>query len=97
MKSNGQYNNGPLKEDMYQVWADYHVKFLDAYEKEGVTFWAISNGNEPFTGFVPFNKIPSVAWTSRNLVSNFTVLFRTIKFNSRGLSKNETADFLTGV
>lgn len=70
MKSNGQYNNGPLFEEMHQVWADYFVKFLDAYRKEGIVFWAITTGNEPFTGFVPYNRIPCVAWTSTKLVSN---------------------------
>nr|CAH7746783.1 unnamed protein product [Callosobruchus chinensis] len=35
MKSNGKYT-GPvsfLKEEYYQQWADYHVKFLDGYAK----------------------------------------------------------------
>lgn len=63
MKENGQYSGSPLKKSMYQVWANYFVKFLDAYKKQGVTFWGITTGNEPGTGFLPF-KIPSIAWTS---------------------------------
>lgn len=66
MKQNGEYSGpvGTLKEEMYQVWANYFVKFLDAYEKEGVKFWGITTGNEPSSGFIPGIKIPTVAWDS---------------------------------
>lgn len=71
MKTNGEYAgmNGKLKREFYQVWANYFLKFLDAYKKEGITFWGITTGNEPNTGFFPFVKIPTVAWTSEEQVS----------------------------
>ncbi|XP_072389163.1 lysosomal acid glucosylceramidase-like [Diabrotica undecimpunctata] len=50
-----------IKSDMYQVYADYYIKFLDAYKNENVSFWGITTGNEPMTAFMP-KAIPSVGW-----------------------------------
>lgn len=61
---------GFIKNDMYQTWADYFVKFLDAYKKEGLSFWGITTGNEPATSFFPTNQIPGVAWSPRLQVSS---------------------------
>lgn len=48
MKSNGEMNHGGiLKEQYCQSWADYMVKFLEAYEKEGVQIGKITVQNEP--------------------------------------------------
>lgn len=51
-----------IKDEMYQVWANYLVKFLMEYNKQDISFWGITTGNEPLTAYLP-NKIPSVAWT----------------------------------
>ncbi|XP_056641778.1 lysosomal acid glucosylceramidase-like isoform X1 [Diorhabda sublineata] len=53
---------GTLKPEMYQSWALYHLKFLQEYKKNNVSFWGITTGNEPSVGFTLF-KIPSVAMT----------------------------------
>ncbi|VEN33464.1 unnamed protein product, partial [Callosobruchus maculatus] len=55
---------GYLKKKYYQAWADYHVKFLDAYAKENITFWGMTTGNEPFTGLLPV-PVPAVGWTAQ--------------------------------
>ena len=48
MKTNGEMNHGgKLKEEYYDLWAEYYVKFVKAYEKEGVKISAISVQNEP--------------------------------------------------
>ncbi len=48
MKTNGDMlQGGSLKPMFYQVWANYFVKFIQAYEKEGVPIWGISVQNEP--------------------------------------------------
>ncbi|EER01292.1 glucosylceramidase, putative [Perkinsus marinus ATCC 50983] len=41
--------NPCLKEDprYHRAWADYLVKWVDAYEKLGVPIWAITQQNEP--------------------------------------------------
>lgn len=60
-----------LNETMYQVWADYTVKFLDEYEKKGIKFWGLTTGNEPQTGFYkyPYTKINGMGWIPENQVS----------------------------
>jgi glucosylceramidase len=53
MKSNGKLNGtGFLKEEYYGVWADYFLKFLDAYAAEGLDFWALTTQNEPIHGII---------------------------------------------
>ena len=48
MKSNNDMlHGGTLKPAFYKPWANYYVKFLDAYKKEGINFWGISVQNEP--------------------------------------------------
>lgn len=66
--TNGKYVYGELKESMYQVWANYFLKFLDAYKKEGIEFWAMSAGNEPSLAHLPYD-IPSIGWTNETQVS----------------------------
>ena len=48
MKSNGQMNGGgKLKAACRQVWADYYVRFIRAYEAEGIPIWGLTVQNEP--------------------------------------------------
>lgn len=56
-----------LKEEYYQLWADYYLRFFEEYAKNNVTFWALTTQNEPATGYV--GEINSVAWTVEQLVS----------------------------
>jgi O-glycosyl hydrolase len=47
MKSNGtMLQGGTLLPEFYQTWANYYVKFVKAYEKEGIPIWGISIQNE---------------------------------------------------
>ena len=48
MKTNGQMNRGgKLKPEYRQVWADHYVRFIQAYEQEGVPVWGLTVQNEP--------------------------------------------------
>jgi glucosylceramidase len=38
---------GQLKPEYYQTWADYYVKFVQEYKKEGINIWGLSVQNEP--------------------------------------------------
>jgi len=38
---------GKLKPEFRQPWADYFVKFIKGYEKEGIPVWGLSVQNEP--------------------------------------------------
>lgn len=47
MKSNKtMLQGGTLLPEFYQAWANYYVKFVKAYEKEGMPIWGISIQNE---------------------------------------------------
>ena len=48
MKSNGQMNHGGrLLPQFRDAWARCFVRFIEAYEAEGVPIWAVSVQNEP--------------------------------------------------
>jgi glucosylceramidase len=47
MKNNGKLAGGSLKPEWYRAFANYFVKYLDAYKNEGITVDAISVQNEP--------------------------------------------------
>ncbi len=48
MKDNqNMLQGGKLLPEFYQPWANYFVKFIQAYEKEGVPIWGITIQNEP--------------------------------------------------
>jgi len=48
MKTNNHMlRGGKLKPEYYQAWADYFVKFIRAYEAEGVPLWGLTVQNEP--------------------------------------------------
>ncbi|WP_090150344.1 glycoside hydrolase family 30 protein [Dyadobacter soli] len=47
MKTNGKLAGGSLKPEWYGAYANYFVKYLDAYQKEGISIDAISVQNEP--------------------------------------------------
>ena len=48
MKTTGKMvQGGKLKPEFYQSWANYYVKFIEAYEKEGIPIWGLSIQNEP--------------------------------------------------
>lgn len=50
MKTNGQMlgvGNGKLKPECQASWANYFVKWLDAYKNQGIDFWAVTPQNEP--------------------------------------------------
>jgi glucosylceramidase len=48
MKTNGQMNHGgKLKSEYRQAWANYLVRFIQEYEKEGLPIWGLTVQNEP--------------------------------------------------
>jgi glucosylceramidase len=48
MKTNNEMlHGGKLKPEYRQAWADCYVKFIKAYEAEGIPVWGISVQNEP--------------------------------------------------
>lgn len=48
MKTNdNMLHGGELKPEYRQTWADYYVKFIDAYNKQGIPIWGLTVQNEP--------------------------------------------------
>lgn len=47
MKDNNSYVGGKLKNEYQQVFALYFQKYLEAYQKLGITIWGITPINEP--------------------------------------------------
>lgn len=45
--NNNMLQGGKLKPEYYHSWANYYTKFIEAYEKEGISVWGISIQNEP--------------------------------------------------
>jgi len=45
--NNSMLKGGKLLPKYYQSWADYYVKFVRAYEAEGIPVWGLSVQNEP--------------------------------------------------
>jgi glucosylceramidase len=45
--NNNMLKGGKLKQEYYQTWANYFVKFINAYEKEGIPLFGVSIQNEP--------------------------------------------------
>lgn len=57
MKTNGDYKGnatliGPPGGIYYQTWANYYLKFLQAYKQAGINFWGLTAQNEPTDGFI---------------------------------------------
>jgi len=47
MKTNGEMNNGgKLKPEYREAWARYYIKFIEAYEAEGLPVWGLTVQNE---------------------------------------------------
>ena len=48
MKDNkNMLHGGKLLPEYYQSWANYYVKFIEAYQKEGIQIWGLTIQNEP--------------------------------------------------
>ena len=55
MKTNGSYKGGKLKTECYDVYADYFVRYIEAFKDHGIRIDAITPQNEPlyFTASYP--------------------------------------------
>ncbi|GLV40113.1 Glucocerebrosidase 1b [Carabus blaptoides fortunei] len=63
MKTNDRLSGiGFLNLSMYDVWAEYFIKFLDAYKDNGIKLWGLTTGNEPANGFNGMLQINDMGW-----------------------------------
>ena len=65
MKDNNSYSKGSLRDEpkIYQTYANYFAKFINAYRAEGVNLYAITPQNEPNIT----NIYPTQEWKSSQL------------------------------
>ncbi|MDA0729244.1 MAG: glycosyl hydrolase family 30 [Bacteroidetes bacterium] len=47
MKDNHAWVGGHLREDMQPTWAQFFVKYAEAYQQEGISMWGFTVENEP--------------------------------------------------
>lgn len=47
MKTSGNLNHGSLKKEYFNTYANYFVKFIEAYEENGLPIYAVTLQNEP--------------------------------------------------
>ncbi|XP_030029248.1 lysosomal acid glucosylceramidase isoform X3 [Manduca sexta] len=86
MKTNEKITGfAQLKPEFYQSYADYHMRFLEEYEKAEVKIWAITTTNEPINGIVPFVDFNSLGWwpwqLGRWVANNLGPTIRNSRFN----------------
>ncbi|XP_032527861.2 lysosomal acid glucosylceramidase-like [Danaus plexippus] len=53
-----------IKEEFYQVYSDYHCKFAELFEEEGIHIWGISTGNEPLVNMFAGVRKDETAWNA---------------------------------
>ena len=83
MKSNGdcagygRIKGDPARVDevgkYYRSWANYFVRFLEEYAKQGISFWAVTAQNEPTDGYIPFFSFNCLGFTAaeqRDFIKN---------------------------
>lgn len=65
MKTNNAFvGTSLLRKEYYQLWADFHIKFLRLMSKNNITAFAITTGNEPMNGVLLGSIVvfPDLGW-----------------------------------
>lgn len=71
MKSNNsRLHGGTLKDEFEQVWANHYVKFIRAYEDEGIPIWGLTVQNEPMAKQI-WESCIYTATEERDFVKNY--------------------------
>jgi glucosylceramidase len=68
--NNDMLHGGKLKPEYYQTWANYYIRFMQEYQKEGISFWGLSVQNEP-AATQAWESCVYTAEEERDFVKNF--------------------------
>lgn len=70
MKTSKSFVRGHLidTDDVYKAYANYLIKFFDAYESEGIKFWGATIQNEPISAFLPFYWFNSLQMSAKETI-----------------------------
>jgi len=82
--NNDMLHGGSLKREFYSAWANYFVKFINAYAEEGIPISGISVQNEPMA-VQPWESCIFTAQQERDFVKNY--LGPTMRENGLGDKK----------
>ncbi|XP_066249139.1 lysosomal acid glucosylceramidase-like [Euwallacea similis] len=67
MKTNPTYGKTTsLQEKYYNLFAQYYIKFFEAYNRNNITFWGVTTQNEPANGILGI-KIQSNGFTPNHM------------------------------
>ncbi|XP_069690289.1 uncharacterized protein [Periplaneta americana] len=59
---NGTVGYSRLRREFHRLYAEYLIRCLDEYKKNGLEFWGISPQNEPFHGTEVYYNFNSMGW-----------------------------------
>ncbi len=71
MKTNDSLYGGDLRPEAWGAWAEYYVKYLQAYEAEGIGIDLISHQNEPDYASLDYPGMEKNPETQRLLLRNY--------------------------
>ena len=66
----GQGTGGVLKDEYVSTYADYLVRYLDAYQSEGVAIWGMTPVNEPHGNSGQWESMHFTAETQRDFIKD---------------------------
>jgi glucosylceramidase len=70
-ENNWQGTGGHLKEEYIPLYADYIIKYLDAYKEEGVDIWGITPVNEPHGNSGQWESMHFTPETQNDFIKNY--------------------------
>nr|WP_320154013.1 glycoside hydrolase family 30 protein [uncultured Draconibacterium sp.] len=82
--NNNMLHGGKLKAEYFQTWADYFVRFFEAYREQDISFWGLTVQNEPMATQIWESCIFTAA-EERDFVKNY--LGPTLEKNGMGDKK----------
>ncbi|XP_053617696.1 lysosomal acid glucosylceramidase-like isoform X2 [Plodia interpunctella] len=56
-----------LREQFYQTYADYHLKFIQKYAEKDIPIWAVTTTNEPLSGIMSLGHNNGLGWTTKGM------------------------------
>lgn len=70
MKTNHDFARGSLidEDKVYRSYAEYLMKFYDAYKANGINFWGATVQNEPLSSAFPFYTFNSLHYSNEQMI-----------------------------
>ena len=82
MKTGGSLGGGYMRDKYLDVYAEYFVKYIKAYQAEGINIFAVTSQNEPATD--QSGKMPACRWHPESEAKFVSILRK--KFDENGIN-----------